>query len=230
MRQELKEIFKRPIHRAIYANLALRVLTGAESKRLEKLIKIYKSLETGKVVQNRQLENWLSPDQFEAMQTDWRRELQSRQDQFGEKPQPLIEYEYKLNEALFAFNRAEHYSGKGKPSSAKKLYSKAEGLFEDALEYLEEQVSIDANLRYWLDRDFDLKHLSPCPAGMPRLITSRSLENKSKVYKKSIRECKIDAVRLAIADLVYDCNVVETKVKESKLESILNTTDDHYDD
>lgn len=227
---EIEEIFNRPIDKVLYKNSVLRTLTDDEIKRMDKLVKILKNLESGKTVQNRQLEVWLSPNQYTAIHTDWQNELQSRKDHYGEKPDSLIEYERRLNEALFAFNRADSYSSKGNTRSAKKLHHKAERLFEDALEFLEVEIGKDMSLSHWLDRNIDSSHLSHCPAGMPRLRTSRSLENRSKINRKSIRECKISAVRSAIAEICYENRVNELGHNKSKVNSILNSLDnEEYD-
>ena len=63
------------------------------------------------------------------------------------------------------------------------LSNKTDSLFEDAMERLEEIVSADQTLRIWFDRDIDFNfgsHLSIDPIGMPRVITSKSLDNLAK--------------------------------------------------
>ena len=104
-----------------------RQLTAEEAKRIAKLESIADKLKCGENVQNRQLQTWLSEDEYEQL------ELRS---ELKDKPNELKRYEEKLKQATFDYNRAEGYSSKGKHYTAKKFYNKSESLCEDALEIL----------------------------------------------------------------------------------------------
>ena len=109
-----------------------RNLTAEETKRLSKLEAIADKLKRGEHVQNRQLQTWLSEQEYEQFEHEWKEQLELR-NELKDKPSDLKRYEEKLREATFYYNRAEGYSSKGKHSTAKKFYDKSESLCEDAL-------------------------------------------------------------------------------------------------
>jgi len=107
-----------------------RKLTAEEAKRLAKLEAIADKLKRGENVQNRQLQTWLSEDEYAQIEAEWQEQLELREE-LKEKPSELKRYEEKLREAAFNYNRAEGYSSKGKHNTAKKFYDKSECLCED---------------------------------------------------------------------------------------------------
>jgi len=112
-----------------------RKLTTEESKRLTRLEAVAEKLKRGENVQNRQLQTWLSDDEYAQLELEWQEQLELRSE-LKDKPSDLKRYEEKLREATFNYNRAEGYSSKGKHNTAKKFYNKSESLCEDALEIL----------------------------------------------------------------------------------------------
>ena len=156
-------------------------LTAEEAKRLAKLETIADKLKRGENVQNRQLQKWLSEEECEQLEYEWKEQLELR-NELKDKPSDLKRYEEKLREATFNYNRAEGYSSKGKHSTAKKFYNKSESLCEDALEILQEILHYDSSLRVWFDRDISFEvggDLSADIVSLPRLVTSRSHEKLS---------------------------------------------------
>ena len=129
-----------------------RELTTEETKRLAKLEAIAEKLKRGENVQNRQLQTWLSEEEYEQIEYEWQEQLELR-NELKDKPSDLKRYEEKLKQATFNYNRAEGYSSKGKHSTAKKFYDKSESLCEDALEILQEILHYNSSLRVWFDRD-----------------------------------------------------------------------------
>jgi len=127
-----------------------RKLTAEETKRLSKLEGIADKLKRGENIQNRQLQTWLSEDEYAQIEAGWQEQLELR-NELKDKPSDLKRYEEKLREATFNYNRAEGYSSKGKHSTAKKFYNKSEILCEDALEILQEILHYDSSLRVWFD-------------------------------------------------------------------------------
>jgi hypothetical protein len=109
-----------------------RKLTTDEAKRLAKLESIAEKLKRGENVQNRQLQTWLSEDEYEQFEYEWQEQLELC-NELKDKPSELNRYEEKLKQATFNYNRAECYSSKGKHSTAKQFYNKSESLCEDAL-------------------------------------------------------------------------------------------------
>ena len=172
-----------------------RKFTSEEEKRHCKLEAIADKLKRGENVQNRQLKTWLSEDEYAQIETEWEEQLELRQE-LKDKPSDLKQYEEKLREATFNYNRAEGYSSKGKHSTAKKFYDKSESLCEDALEILQEILHFDSSLRVWFDRDISIEvggDLSADIVSLPRLVTSRShekLSDDSRLTSKGIAKAK----------------------------------------
>ena len=80
-----------------------RNLTADETKRLAKLEAIADKLKHGENVQNRQLQTWLSEDEYAQLETEWQEELDLRSE-LKDKPSDLKRYEKKLREATFNYN------------------------------------------------------------------------------------------------------------------------------
>ena len=204
-----------------------RELTANEAKRLAKLEAITDKLKRGENVENRQLQTWLSDDEYEQIASEWDTQKLFREE-LKDKPDELIRYEDKLKEAIMMRNRSDAYHRKGKKSAAYKLDSKCESLCEDALEILQEIVVADASLQIWFDRHLDFEHGSLIDASLgnlPRLVTSRSIEklsDDSRLVKKI--DVKIGVVERAIFSIGRD-TAVPSKGDSLMLEKFLNTDD-----
>ena len=204
-----------------------RNLTAEECKRLNKLEAIADKLKRGENVQNRQLQTWLSEEEYEQLDYEWQEQLELRSE-LKDKPSDLKRYEEKLKQATFNYNRAEGYSSKGKHSTAKTFYNKSESLCEDALEILQEIVHSDSSLRVWFDRDISFEiggGLSADIVSLPRLVTSRShekLDDDSRLSSK--QSVKLAVVERAIQNIGRDA-ALASKDDVSKLDKFLNTDD-----
>ena len=200
-------------------------ITSEETKRLRKLEAIAARLTRGENVQNRQLQTWLSPDEYEQIGAEWDTQKNFRKE-LKDKPSELKRYEDKLKEAIMMRNRSDAYHRKGKKSPAYKLDSKCESLCEEALEILQEIVAADASLQIWFDRNLDFGHGSLIDASLgnlPRLVTSRSIEklsDDSRLVKKI--DVKISVVERAIYIIGRD-TTVPSKGDRLMLEKFLNT-------
>jgi hypothetical protein len=207
------------------ANPRRTELTNQEQLKVDKLKSILDKLRRGENVQNRQLQSWLSADEYEQIAAEWDTQKQFREELKG-KPSELKRYEDKLKEAIMMRNRSDAYHRKGKKAAAYKLDSKSESLCEDALEILQEIVAADASLQTWFDRCLDFGHGSLIDASLgnlPRLVTSRSIEKQhddSRIVKKI--DVKISVVERAIDNISRD---TEPKpiVANSKLSKFLQT-------
>ena len=181
-----------------------RTLTAEESKCLSKLEAIADKLKRGENVQNRQLQTWLSDDEYEQIAAEWDTQKHFREE-LKDKPSELQRYEEKLKEAIMMRNRSDAYHRKGKKSAAYKLDSKCESLCEDALEILQEIVAADASLQIWFDRNLDFGHgslIDGSLGNLPRLVTSRSIDKQhddSRIVKKL--DVKICVVERAINNI-----------------------------
>jgi len=181
-----------------------RNLTAEEAKRLAKLEAIADKLRRGENVQNRQLQTWLSEDEYSQIEEEWQEQLELREE-LKDKPSDLKRYEEKLKEAIMMRNRSDAYHRKGNKASAYKLDSKCESLCEDALEILQEIVQHDASLQIWFDRELDFGHGSLIDASignLPRLVTSRSVDKKhgdSRLARK--QSVKLSVVERAMHNI-----------------------------
>jgi CHAD domain-containing protein len=72
-----------------------RDLTVEETKRLRKLEGIADKLKRGENVQNRQLQTWLSEEEYEQLEHEWKEQLELR-NELKDKPSDLKRYEEKL--------------------------------------------------------------------------------------------------------------------------------------
>tara|TARA_X000000950_G_scaffold269288_1_gene347731 strand:+ start:555 stop:1232 length:678 start_codon:yes stop_codon:yes gene_type:complete len=196
-----------------------------EVKRLAKLVTITEKLKRGENVQNRQLQTWLSKDEYAYIEAEWKEQLELR-DELKDKPSDLKRYEGKLKQATFNYNRAEGYGSKGKHSTAKKFYNKSESLCEDALEILQEILHYDSSLRVWFDRDISFEvggDLSADIVSLPRLVTSRSNEKLSDDSRLTSKQ----SVKLAVVEraMHYIGRDITPAYKDdvSKLDKFLNT-------
>ena len=204
-----------------------RTLTADEQRRLFKLEHIAEKLRRRENVQNRQLQTWLSEDEYAQVDIEWQEQLEMREE-LKNKPDELKRYEDKLKEAIMMRNHSNAYHRKGRKSAAYKLDSKCESLCEDALEILQEIVAADASLQIWFDRHLDFEHGSLIDASLgnlPRLVTSRSIEklsDDSRLVKKI--DVKIGVVERAICSIGRDA-APASKDDVSKLEKFLNTND-----
>lgn len=185
-------------------------LTAEEERRLSKLEGIAEKLKRGENVQNRQLQAWLSEDEYTQVDIEWQEQLKIRED-LKDKPDELKRYEVKLKEAIMLRNRSDAYHRKGRKSAAYKLDSKCESLCKNALEILQEIVAADASLQIWFDRNVDFGHGSLIDASLgnlPRLVTSRSIEklsDDSRLVKKI--DVKKSVVERAINSIGRDTEV-----------------------
>ena len=201
-----------------------RELTALETKRLEKLAAIAEKLKRGKNVQNRQIQTWLSEDEYAQIEAEWQEQLALRET-LKDKPSDLKRYEEKLKEAIMMRNRSDVYHRKGNKASAYKLDSKCERLCEDALEIMQEILHYDSSLRVWFDRDVSFEvgsGLSTDIVSLPRLVTSGSHEklcDDSRLTSK--QSVKLAVVERAIHNIGRDTTPA-SETTFSKLVKFLN--------
>jgi hypothetical protein len=85
-----------------------RLLTVEEERRLSKLEAIAAKLKRGENVQNRQLQNWLSENEYAQVDIEWDTQKHFREE-LRDKPSELKRYEDKLKEAIMMRNRSDAY-------------------------------------------------------------------------------------------------------------------------
>ena len=189
------------LHEHIEKTNPRRKITSEEAKRLARLEVIADTLKRGENVQNRQLQTWLSEDEYACIEAEWQEQLALREE-LKDKPSELKRYEEKLNKAQMMRNRADAYHRKGRKAAASSLDATSESVCEDALEILHEIVTADPSLQLWFDRELDFSHGSLIDANLsslPRLVTSRSNEKqRGDIRAMSQREVKLSIVERAL--------------------------------
>ena len=83
-----------------------RKLAKDETTKLVKLEGIAEKLKYGELVQNRQLQTWLSEDEYAQVEIEWQEQLEIREE-LKDKPSELKCYEEKLKQTTLYCNRAE---------------------------------------------------------------------------------------------------------------------------
>ena len=187
-------------------NLAPRIPSmKSQEKRIDKLKQVLERLSRGEIVQNRQLKTVLGTEGYARYCDDCHEQEQLR-DMLGDKPKEITEYERRLKAATFAYNKADSKSQKGH-RSAKKMFGASYTLFERLSEYLTEKMAGNGALETWFDRPLATgaeDSFGLDPDSFPKIITSRSLNNKGGGYlvnKRTIREVKVDAVQRVLEEL-----------------------------
>ena len=90
-----------------------RQLAKDETTKLAKLEGIAEKLKRGENVQNRQLQTWLSENQYAELEQAWQEQLELREEH-KDKPDELKRYDEKLKQAIMIRNRSDAYHRKGK--------------------------------------------------------------------------------------------------------------------
>ena len=178
----------------------------SQEKRINKLKQVLERLSRGKIVQNRQLKTVLGSEGYARYCYDYREQEQLREI-LANKPKVITEYERRLKAATFSYNKADNKSVKGQHKTAHKMFNYTDGLFERLAEYLSENIAGHGTLETWFDRTVETtpeNSFGLDPDSFPKIITSRSLNNKGGGYlvnKRTIREVKMDAIEAILEEL-----------------------------
>lgn len=166
-------------------------------KRINTLIS---RLESNKDVSRRSIERVVGENGMRRFDNEWRKEKALR----GKKPKKMVHYSNLLKIANIQYAKAETSSSR-KRNNAKKLFEKADLMYEAAYEYLKESVVAEPELRLWLDRDPEINgnfqnfRITHDPEGMPRPIWQiPGLAKKCGLTQLSIRDLKIAALHQAL--------------------------------
>ena len=178
----------------------------SKEKQIAKLQKVLERLSRDEIVQNRQLKSVLGAEGYARYFDDYREQTQLRE-MLADKPKEITEYELRLKVATFAYNKADNNSVKGQHKSASKMFNYTDTLFERLAEYLSENIAGHGTLETWFDRTVETtpeNSFGLDPDSFPKIITSRSLNNKGGGYlvnKRTIREVKMDAIEAILEEL-----------------------------
>ena len=153
----------------------------SKEKRIDRLKQVLERLSRGEIVQNRQLKTVLGAEGYARYCYDYREQEQLREI-LADKPKEITEYERRLKAATFAYSKADDKSQKGRSRTAKKMFGASDRLFERLSEYLTEKIVGHHDLEIWFDRPLATgaeDSFGLDPDSFPKIITSRSLNNKS---------------------------------------------------
>jgi hypothetical protein len=100
--------FRKLLQERVEKTYPRRKLTTEETQRLNKLETMADKLKRGENVQNRQLQTWLSDDEYEQIAAEWDTQKLFREE-LKDKPCELKRYEDKLKEAIMMRNRSDAY-------------------------------------------------------------------------------------------------------------------------
>ena len=212
-----------------------RKLDLEEKTRAARLKELIKAAKAEEFIENKTLKRWLTKDQFNSIAERWENEKLQREE-WTDKPDEIREYEERLRQALFIYNRADTYSQRGKSETAQRFFSQADKLFERLLEKLQEIIYADPKLIAWFDRDTEWtfnSDLGLSPDQVPRVVTSRSRINQSVGFtgaRQTKADIKLAVLKEALEDLIYEQadSGIKTAGPSSKLQQILNGADDEY--
>lgn len=187
------------------SNYPLRTdLTADEQRRVKKLERLFAKLKAGKHVQNRDLQTWLTAEEYAEIEAGWDVEQQLRQ-MANVVPDSVKEYEQLLKKASFTWAKMKGLRRQGHLKSAGKMEDQAVSELEDALEHLQDLLDQHTDYAVWFDRPIDFSvdgDLYTDPAAMPRLITSRSCNSRNSTSsKRTIRDIKLEVVERALYNL-----------------------------
>lgn len=193
--------------------------------RLERMRVLIARLKSGIAVQARDINTVLSKKQRREMAEAWEQQTQLRDE---EKPADVLSYEKKLTEGLLLYGKADQSSASTtkrtnefQRTKSEEFEHKAVSIFEDALECLQEMIDRDPSLQRWFDRPLDFSarsEINTDPTSMPRVVTSRSVENLGNVKAafgwKSKMQIKAEALEQAMIDL--ETELASTSAKNAK--------------
>jgi hypothetical protein len=152
------------------------------SNKKERIGKLIYRLECGNDIQNRDLKSVLTDDEFKQYEAEWENHLDWKS---GVNYEYSSKYDDLLKKGDFANNKAE--SGRFGKEATKKLYREAENYYERALEALQEESQMNPMIGASYDRSYDTlsSNTDISYHGMPRRLTSKSLQNQGNVVYSS---------------------------------------------
>ncbi len=168
-------------------------------RRKSTLRAILRKLKQGDHVQNRQLQTWLTEEEFAEFESLWAEQRELRAE-LKRKPPSIVEYEVLLKRGLFAEAKADGYKRANRKAKAKAI-NDAQRHFEVAIEFLTEQLQLDPSLALWIDRnvsDLAKDATALCGNAMPRCVTSRSADKASGGLQSAVQ--RKNDVKIAVVE------------------------------
>ncbi|MCA2909085.1 MAG: hypothetical protein IM328_06640 [Microcystis sp. M034S1] len=187
------------------SNASRRQSSEDAKRRKSTLRAILRKLKQGGHVQNRQLQTWLTEEEFAEFEMLWAEQRELRAE-LKRKPPSIVEYEVLLKRGLFAEAKADGYKRVNAKAKAKAL-NDAQRHFELAIEFLTEQLQLDPSLALWVDRnmsDLAKDAAALCGSAMPRCVTSRSADKASGGLQSALQR-KNDVKIAVVAKALERC-------------------------
>lgn len=166
-----------------------------QKRREERLKVLLARMQAGEDIAARDFAGALTNDELTHWKNKWQEQLDIRAE-MKNKPAVVVEYEQRLKEAMFSYNKAEGYNGSTKKKARRdatgvathtRLYRRAETLFEKAFESLREAWERDESLALWFDRELRLD-TGLDAINAPRVVTSKSLDKiPGQGYERMLR-------------------------------------------
>ena len=217
-------------------------MTAEDSNTLARVNQLLTNLLNAKPVHLVQLRKVLTAAQMAAFKQSLRTPISAVEVLYADGvPDELKRYNVMLRDADFQYNRYEKMAGlksigraKYKHDTLSRTYNKSEHLYENALQFLQEQMELSEQnregdrLRRWLDRDIDFTtagKLSIDVDGVPRVKGSRSHHAQDAALPKMLKRLKreqriVEALLTAAVAIAYVPEVVDVAVQQSDAELI----------
>ena len=215
----------KPEHTYNTSVFELKQIDDTQTVKLHKINELMCDILDGMSVRTTRLRSILSESEYSSYETMLEEVRHSEEILYDEMPEFLKIYNKKLNKADLMNGRYEKMAGTnaGTSTSRTKVSQQAETLYEEALEYLEEQygcvergdygADMRARLDAWMDRDVDFDKGYDRTVGIdadaiPRVRGSKShfaqSSGKPKLSKRLKREESVLMMLLVVAcDIAY---------------------------
>ncbi|MBU3629290.1 hypothetical protein [Polynucleobacter sp. AP-Reno-20A-A9] len=215
----------KPEHTYNTSAFGLEQIDDAQTVKLHKINVLMNDILDGMSVRTTRLRSILSESEYSSYETTLEEIRHSEEILYDEMPEFLKTYNKKLNKADLMNGRYEKMAGTnaGTTTTRTKVSRQAEKLYEEALEYLEEQygcvergdygADMRARLDAWMDRDVDFDKGYDRTVGIdadaiPRVRGSKShfaqSSGKPKLSKRLKREESVLMMLLVVAcDIAY---------------------------
>jgi hypothetical protein len=164
-------------------------------------------LKAGKEVSLRDFKNAIDKDDFD----EYEQVLEQRRSEIEWMTSLDGSYDYDswLKKGLLAYGKGDNSRGK----KSEGFFREAEKCFERAIESLQSDAYLNPSVMAAYDRDIANGNYSLDPIGMPRRITSKSLDNMASI-DTTLNKSKL---KLQILESVY-ARLVEKEGKEEKVD------------
>jgi hypothetical protein len=192
---------------------AMAIKKRKVSKKRQRIENLIERLKKNDEVSLRDFRNAISKEEFQ----DYENTIEMRRDYATSVGSGSTGYNDFFKKGLFFFNRGEGCAGKN-PKLSSKYHQKAQACFEKALQELESDFRANPSIADDYDRNILGFDFSLDPIAMPRLRSSKSLDNQSLGFDRiGKRQIKLQflktALEHAMQEELRECESKETEKK-----------------